>query len=138
MSSFLLEIVTPDHVAYTGEIDGLTVSGIEGQLGILPGHIPFITPLQVAPISIKKGNGYTSIAVSGGFVEVRKDKVVILAESAELEEEIDVERAVAAKERAERRLDAGKRNQADIDFDRAELSLKRAMNRIEVRSHIKK
>lgn len=138
MSTFLLEIVTPDHLAYSGEVDGLTVYGIEGALGILPGHIPFITPLQVAPISIKKGNEYSSIAVSGGFVEVRQDKVVVLAESAELEKEIDVERAVAAKERAERRLDAVKRNQADIDFQRAELSLKRAMNRIEVYSHVKK
>lgn len=138
MSTFLLEIVTPDHLAYSGEIDGLTVRGIEGEIGILAGHIPFITPLQVAPISIKIGQDYTFIAISGGFVEVRKDKVVVLAESAELEEEIDVERAMAAKERAERRISAKKRNQADIDFDRAELSLKRAMNRIKVQSHIHK
>ncbi|AOZ93209.1 F0F1 ATP synthase subunit epsilon [Paenibacillus crassostreae] len=138
MSTFLLEIITPDHLAYSGEVDGLTVRGIEGELGILPGHIPFITPLQVAPINIKIGKEYTSIAVSGGFVEVRKDKVVVLAESAELETEIDVERAIAAKERAERRIGAKKRHQADIDFERAELALKRAMNRINVYSHLRK
>ncbi len=138
MNTFLLEIVTPDHAAYSGEVNGVSVRGIEGELGILPGHIPFITPLQVAPVRIKIGNKYTSIAVSGGFVEVRKDKVVILAESAELEMDIDVERAIAAKERAERRIVAVKTNQADIDFQRAELSLKKAMNRIEVHSSLKK
>ncbi|OAB37645.1 F0F1 ATP synthase subunit epsilon [Paenibacillus macquariensis subsp. defensor] len=134
MNTFLLEIVTPDHAAYSNEVNGVSVRGIEGELGILPGHIPFITPLQVAPVRIKIGNEYTSIAVSGGFVEVRKDKVVILAESAELETDIDFERAIAAKERAERRIVAVKSNQADIDFKRAELSLKKAMNRIEVHS----
>jgi len=134
MNTFLLEIVTPDHAAYSSEVNGVSVRGIEGDLGILPGHIPFITPLQVAPVRIKIGNEYTSIAVSGGFVEVRKDKVVILAESAEVETDIDIERAVAAKERAERRIVAVKSNQADIDFKRAELSLKKAMNRIEVHS----
>jgi F-type H+-transporting ATPase subunit epsilon len=138
MSTFLLEIITPDHLAYSGEVDGLTVRGINGELGILAGHIPLITALQVAPITIKIGKVYTSIAVSGGFVEVRKDKVVILAESAELEQEIDVERALAAKERAERRIEAKKRDQADIDFERAELALKRAMNRIKIQSHINK
>ncbi|HEY2494646.1 MAG TPA: F0F1 ATP synthase subunit epsilon [Paenibacillus sp.] len=131
MSTILLEIVTPDHTAYTGQVEGLIVRGVEGALGILPGHIPFVTPLQVAPIIVQLGKEELSIAISGGFVEVRKDKVVILAESAELSEEIDVERARAAQERAERRL-AARSTQDHIDFQRAELALKRAMNRIDV------
>lgn len=135
MSTFLLEIVTPDHVAYSGEVDSLVVRGVEGELGILPGHIPMVTPLQVAPIAVMNGKKTIEIAVNGGFVEVRKDKVVVLAESAELPEEIDVERARAAKERAQRRIAATK--QDDVDFRRAELSLQKAMNRINVAGRIK-
>jgi len=130
VSTFLLEIVTPDHVAYSGEVDSLVVRGVEGELGILPNHIPLVTPLRVAPIAVTSGKKTTEIAVNGGFVEVRKDKVVVLAESAELPEEIDVERARAAKERAERRLAAGK--QDEIDFRRAEMALQKAINRINV------
>lgn len=133
MSTFLLEIVTPDHLAYSGEVERLTVRGVEGDLGILPGHIPMVTPLQVAPLTIKTGNKTSQIAVNGGFVEVRKDKVVVLAESAEAAEEIDLQRAQAAKERAERRL-ANADKQAEIDYRRAELALQKAINRINVYS----
>ncbi|KAF9130702.1 hypothetical protein BGX30_013393 [Mortierella sp. GBA39] len=122
----------PFHVAeaFNGmpEVDSLVVRGVEGELGILPNHIPLVTPLRVAPIAVTSGKKTTEIAVNGGFVEVRKDKVVVLAESAELPEEIDVERARAAKERAERRLAAGK--QDEIDFRRAEMALQKAINRI--------
>lgn len=131
MSTFLLEIVTPDRLVYSEQVNSVTVRGVEGELGILPGHIPFVTPLQVAPVFVKIGNARTPFAVQGGFVEVRKDKVVILAESAEKAEEIDLERAEAAKERAETRLKASKR-QDEIDHRRAELALQRAMNRINV------
>ncbi|MNO68454.1 ATP synthase epsilon chain [compost metagenome] len=134
MSTFLLEIVTPEHVVFSQEVNSLTVRGLEGELGILPGHIPFVTPLQVAPIVVKTGGKDISIAVHGGFVEVQSEKVIILAESAELPEEIDVERAVAARERAERRLSA---NQDRIDHRRAELALQRAITRISVSSNNK-
>ncbi|GIO33177.1 MULTISPECIES: F0F1 ATP synthase subunit epsilon [Paenibacillus] len=133
MSTFLLEIVTPDHLAYSGEVERLTVRGVEGDLGILPGHIPMVTPLQVAPLVIKTGNKTSKIAVNGGFVEVRKDKVVVLAESAEAAEEIDLQRAQAAKERAERRL-ANADKQDEIDYRRAEMALQKAINRINVYS----
>lgn len=134
MSTFLLEIVTPEHVVFSQEVNSLSVRGIEGELGILPGHIPFVTPLQVAPIVIKTGGTTHTIAVHGGFVEVRSEKVIILAESAEMPEEIDVERAVAARERAERRLSA---QQDRIDHRRAELALQRAITRINVSSNAK-
>lgn len=136
MSTFILEIVTPDHLAYSGEVESLTVRGVEGDLGILPGHIPMVTPLQVAPLVIKTGKKTSQIAVNGGFVEVRKDKVVVLAESAEAAEEIDLQRAQAAKERAERRL-ANADKQAEIDYRRAEMALQKAINRINVHSNNK-
>ncbi|GAB6927583.1 F0F1 ATP synthase subunit epsilon [Paenibacillus sp. JCM 10914] len=130
MSTFLLEIVTPDRLVYSEQVNRVTVRGVEGELGILPGHISFVTPLQIAPVYVVIGNQRTPYAVQGGFVEVRKDKVVILAESAEKAEEIDLERAKAAKDRAEARLKAGK--QDEVDHRRAELSLQRAMNRIKI------
>lgn len=131
MSTILLEIVTPDRLVYSEQVNSVTVRGVEGELGILPGHISFVTPLQIAPVYVKIGNQRTPFAVQGGFVEVRKDKIVILAESAEKAEEIDLERAEAAKERAETRLNA-KGRQDEVDHRRAEMALQRAMNRIKV------
>ncbi|WP_409343732.1 F0F1 ATP synthase subunit epsilon [Paenibacillus sp. MBLB4367] len=129
MSNFLLEIVTPERKVYADHANMIIVKGVAGELGILPNHIPLVTPLKVAPITIKKDGKNELIAVNGGFMEVRKDKVVILAESAELPGDIDVERAKAAKERAEKRLDS---KQDEVDFRRAELALQRALNRIDV------
>ncbi|WJH36273.1 F0F1 ATP synthase subunit epsilon [Paenibacillus aurantius] len=130
MSTFLLEIVTPERKVYAEEADMIVVKGVAGELGILPNHIPLVTPLKIAPVKIKKGNSTELIAVNGGFMEVRKDKVVILAESAELPADIDVERARSAKERAEKRLGGSK--QDELDFRRAEMALQRALNRLDV------
>lgn len=130
MSTFLLEIVTPERKVYAQEVNMVIVRGIQGELGIMPGHIPLVTPLQIGPLRVKNGNQESVIAVNGGFVEVRKDKVVVLAESAELPSDIDPERAQAAKQRAEQRL-SGKGG--DTDRKRAELSLQRAINRLEVK-----
>lgn len=129
MSTFLLEIVTPERKVYEQEVNMIIARGVEGELGILPNHVPMVTPLKIAPLEAKKSGGNDTIAVSGGFMEVRSNKVVILAESAELPEEIDVDRAQAAKDRAQKRLQA-KRD--DIDHRRAELALQRALTRINV------
>ncbi|MFF2481290.1 F0F1 ATP synthase subunit epsilon [Paenibacillus sp. NPDC058071] len=129
MSTFLVEIVTPERKVYAETANMVTVTGAEGSLGILPNHIPLVTTLRIAPITIKRDGKVDVIAASGGFIEVRKDKVVILAESAELATGIDLARAQAAKERAQQRLNA-KRD--EIDYRRAELSLQRAMNRINI------
>ncbi|GIP40943.1 ATP synthase epsilon chain [Paenibacillus sp. J31TS4] len=129
MSTFLLEIVTPERKMYAEPVNMVSVKGVEGELGILPNHIPLVTPLKIAPVTIKKGNTSEVLAVNGGFMEVRKDKVVILAESAEFPQDIDVERAQAAKQRAESRLKA---KQDEYDFRRAELAMQRAMNRLDV------
>ncbi|MBW7455869.1 F0F1 ATP synthase subunit epsilon [Paenibacillus sepulcri] len=133
MSTFLLEIVTPERKVYAEDVNMVIVKGQEGELGILPNHIPLVTPLRIAPIVIKKDRSEEVIAVNGGFLEVRKDKVVILAESAELPGDIDIDRAQEAKRRAEERLDS-KRD--EYDHRRAELALQRAINRLEVKNRI--
>jgi F-type H+-transporting ATPase subunit epsilon len=131
VSTFLLEIVTPERKVYAEQANMIVVKGVAGELGILPNHIPLVTPLKIAPITVKRqGQKDQVIAVNGGFMEVRKDKVVILAESAELPEQIDLDRAKFAKERAEKRLADVKDH--DINVKRAELALLRAVNRIDV------
>ena len=130
MSTLLLEVVTPERIVYSQQADMVIVKGAEGELGILPNHIPLVTPLKIAPVRVKKSGGQEDlIAVHGGFIEVRKEKVVVLAEAAELPEEIDVDRARAAKERAERRLSEKAEN---IDFTRAQIALQKAINCLRV------
>ncbi|NOU95042.1 F0F1 ATP synthase subunit epsilon [Paenibacillus sp. LMG 31456] len=129
MSTFLLEIVTPERKVYAEQVDMISVKGSEGELGILPNHIPLVTPLKIAPVIVKQNGQSHYIAVNGGFMEVRKDKVVILAESAELPEQIDVDRAKEAKSRAEKRIAS---KQSETDLKRAELALLKAVNRIDV------
>ncbi len=133
MSTFLLEIVTPERMVFSEQVDRLIATGVDGEMGVLAGHIPTVTPLKVAPLVFQAGNKRTNFAIQGGFLEVRPDKVVVLAESAERANDIDVERARAAKERAERRLN-NRFSQDHTDFRRAELALQRAMNRIKVSS----
>jgi F-type H+-transporting ATPase subunit epsilon len=129
VSTFLLEIVTPERKVYAEQVNMIVVKGVAGELGILPHHIPLVTPLKVAPVHIKQGNTDEYIAVSGGFMEVGKDKVIILAESAERPGDIDVERAKAAKARAQGRISDKAEH---IDFHRAEVALQKAVMRIEV------
>lgn len=131
MSTIQVEIVTPERKVYDETASMVIVTGVEGELGILPHHIPLVTPLRIAPVTIKRDGKVDIVAVNGGFVEVRRDKVIILAESAELARDINIERAEAAKQRAEQRL-AAKRD--EIDFRRAEMALQRAMNRIHIKS----
>ncbi|MEX1029450.1 MAG: F0F1 ATP synthase subunit epsilon [Paenibacillaceae bacterium] len=128
MSTVKLEIVTPERKVYEKDVDMVVVRGIAGELGILPNHIPLVTPLKIAPVKVKFGNQEELIAVHGGFMEVRKDKIVILAELAELPDEIDLERAQRAKERAEGRL----KSKDESDLVRAEIALQKAVNRINV------
>jgi F-type H+-transporting ATPase subunit epsilon len=131
MSTVKVEVVTPERVVYSGEAQIVVAKGVEGELGILPNHIPMVTPLIIAPVQIKKEDGTSdTLAVSAGFMEVRKDKITILAESAELPDDIDLGRAQAAKERAERRLSEAKAE--NLDFKRAQLALQRALVRLQV------
>lgn len=126
-----LEIITPERRVLREEVEEVTVPGLEGELGILPQHTPLISQLQTGVLTYRQGTEKRQIHVSGGFVEVRPDQVAILSDVAERPEEIDLERARRARERAEKRL-AG--SNEDADFRREELRLQRAMIRIQLAS----
>ncbi|MGD6959222.1 F0F1 ATP synthase subunit epsilon [Rossellomorea aquimaris] len=129
MKTLKVNIVTPDGPVYDSEVEMVSTKAQSGELGILPGHIPMVAPLQIGAVRLKKGGNTELVAVSGGFLEVRPEQVTILAQSAETAEAIDVQRAKEAKGRAEDRMQA---QRDDVDFRRAELALKRALNRINV------
>ncbi|MFC0525245.1 F0F1 ATP synthase subunit epsilon [Pontibacillus salicampi] len=129
MSTLTVSVVTPDGPVLEDTYQMVSCKAESGELGILPGHIPLVAPLTISGVRLKGENNSDLIAVNGGFLEVRPDKVTILAESAERPSDIDVERARRAKERAERRLQS---QQDDVDFKRAELALKRALNRLDL------
>src|SRR3990172_2750983 len=130
MPKIKIDIVTAERLVYSDEVDVIVAPGTEGQLGILPHHAPLMTMLQPGELVLKKGGEEVSLAITGGFLEVRPDKVVILADAAERAEEIDLARAEAAKKRAEERLKG--RAMPEMDSARAEASLKRALTRIRV------
>ena len=104
MSSIRLDIVTAERVVFSEDVDVVVAPGVEGQLGILPHHAPLMTTLQPGELRVKKGGEEFSLAISGGFLEVRPDRVIVLADTAERAEEIDVARAEEAKRRAEESL----------------------------------
>jgi F-type H+-transporting ATPase subunit epsilon len=134
MSSLKLDIVTAERIVYSDDVDAVIAPGAEGQLGILPHHAPLMTILQAGELLVKKGGKEDTLAISGGFLEVRPDRVIVLADSAERAEEIDVERARAARQRAEERL--AKRGIPEVDEARVEAALKRAMARLSVAEKI--
>ena len=131
MKTIKVNIVTPDGPVYDSEVNMIIATTTTGEIGLLPGHIPMVAPLEVGAIRLKQDGKTDIVAVSGGFIEVRPDQVSILAPSAEVSSTIDVNRAKEAMKRAEERLNLTK--QDDIDFKRAELSLRRATNRINVK-----
>jgi F-type H+-transporting ATPase subunit epsilon len=130
MKTIKVSVVTPDGPVYDADVEMVSTKAQSGELGILPGHIPLVAPLAIGSVRLKKDGKTELIAVSGGFLEVRPEKVTILAQTAEKAEDIDVERALRAKERAEQRLH--EQHQEHIDFRRAELALQRAVNRLGV------
>jgi F-type H+-transporting ATPase subunit epsilon len=130
MSTIRVSVVTPDGPVYDSDVEMVCTKAQSGELGILPGHIPMVAPLEIGAVRLKKDGKTEFIAGSGGFLEVRPDQVTILAQTAEKASEIDIERAVKAKERAEQRMK--KQHDEHIDFRRTELALQRAINRIAV------
>jgi F-type H+-transporting ATPase subunit epsilon len=125
-----LEITTPTRLVVSDTVDEVVAPGSEGYFGVLPGHAPFLTTLGVGIVTYRIGRDEHALAVAGGFAEVRNDKVIILADSAERPEEIDRARAERSKERAERRLSG--RTQEEIDFARCQAALARALTRLAV------
>jgi F-type H+-transporting ATPase subunit epsilon len=124
-----LEIATPTRLAVSEPVDEIVAPGIEGYFGVLPGHAPFLTTLGIGEVMYRAGRDERYLAVAGGFTEVRNDKVIILADSAERPDEIDRGRAGRAKERAERRLSG--RSPEEVDFTRAAAALARALTRLQ-------
>jgi F-type H+-transporting ATPase subunit epsilon len=121
-----LEIVSPERRAFTDEVDMVVVPGIDGQLGILPNHTPLISALGIGELRIKKGGTEQSMLISGGFVEVRPDKVIVMADLAEHSEEIDEARAAEARRQAEAELEAAK---DPVDLARVRAALQTALMR---------
>jgi F-type H+-transporting ATPase subunit epsilon len=129
MATLRLEIVTAERTVFADDVSEVVAWGVEGQLGILPHHAPLMTMLQPGDLLIKKDDEEHYLAISGGFLEVRPDKVIILADACERAEEIDVERAEAARRRAEEIL---KTRPPEIDTAAAEAALRRSLARIKV------
>lgn len=129
MKTIKVNIVTPDGPVCETEANMVIASTESGEIGILPGHISMVAPLQIGALRLKKDNATEYVAVHGGFIEVRPDVVTVLAQSAELASSIDLARAKRAAKRAEDTL----RAKADVlDRKLVELELQRALNRIRV------
>jgi ATP synthase, F1 epsilon subunit (delta in mitochondria) len=125
-----LEIVTPERLAYSDEVDSVQLPGSEGELGVLPHHAPLVSTLGVGELRIRKGGTEESFAIVGGFLQVRPDRVVVMAETADLASEIDLEKAQEARREAERALETGYHEGVDLSAARA--ALQQALLRIRV------
>jgi F-type H+-transporting ATPase subunit epsilon len=128
----LLEVVTPERQVLSVEVDEVSAPGAKGYFGVLPGHTPFLTTLGVGEIGYRIGNQWEYLAITWGYAEVLPNKVSILTETAEMAEEIDIERAERAKRRAEERLRQWSTTVADLDIERAAAALERALIRLQV------
>jgi len=129
MATTRLEIVTAERVVFSEDVDVVIAPGIEGQLGVLPNHAPLMTTLMPGELLVRRGGDEFSLAITGGFVEVRPDRIIVLADAAERVEEIDIARAEEARRRAEERLKAPV---AEVDLLRAEAALRRSLARLQV------
>jgi F-type H+-transporting ATPase subunit epsilon len=125
-----LEIVTPRRVVFKGEVTSFSAPGVVGGFQVLYNHAPLLSSLKIGEVKIKEASGTEfHYAISGGFVEVRENHILLLAETAERTDEIDAERAKASRDRAQKRMAEKK---SDIDFERARLALYRALNRLKI------
>ena len=124
-----LDIVTPERKVLSEDVRFVVVPGAAGELGFLPEHTPLVSALKTGIVRVQQEGKEFKIAISGGFVEVKNSRVVILADAAERSEQVDKNRAEAAKARAEQRLAS---STSDIDVARAEAALKRAINRLKL------
>ncbi|MCK8601139.1 F0F1 ATP synthase subunit epsilon [Desulfoferrobacter suflitae] len=125
----LLEVVTPEKKVLSEQVDIVVAPGEEGEFGVLPNHIPFLTKIKVGELRFRVGGAARYVSIMGGYAEVLPDRVTILATAAEEATEIDVIRAKAARERAERRLAEAKDR---LEFVRAQAALQRALARLRV------
>jgi F-type H+-transporting ATPase subunit epsilon len=125
-----LELATPMRMVIAETVDEVVIPGSEGYFGVLPGHAPLLATLGIGELTFRAGRDERHVAVAGGFAEIRNDKVIVLADSAELPPDIDRARAERARDRAEQRLSG--RTQDDVDYARASAALARALTRLQV------
>jgi F-type H+-transporting ATPase subunit epsilon len=131
-----LEIVTPDRALLREEVDEVVVPGSQGEFGVLPGHTPMLSTLQIGELWYRQGQEKHYLAIAFGFVEVLPDRVTVLAQVGERAQEIDVQRAERAKQRAEQRLSQAQPQLTQVDFDieRARVALMKSLLRLQVAS----
>jgi len=127
-----LEVVTPKGAIISDDVDIVTAPGFAGEFGVLANHAPFLSTIKVGTLRFKKDGTDEELMISGGFCEVSNNKITFLVESAERGTEIDVDRALRAKERAEKRLLQAREHQEKIDRTRAEAALQRALARLKI------
>jgi len=130
MARIFLEIITPERVVVSEEVDIVTAPGVEGEFGVLANHAPMVAAVKIGPLRYRVGDREEWIAISGGFCKVLGNKITFLVEAAERAHEIDVERALRAKERAEKRLQEYQVKAEQIDYARARAALQRALTRL--------
>ncbi len=124
-----LEVVTPERVVISEEVDEVVLPGLEGEFGVLPGHIPFLTALKIGAMLYRSGDESQYLALSWGYVEVASDRVMVLAETAEKATEIDIKRAEDARNAAEKILTAG---QEDPEYEKAKVRLEKSVIRMQI------
>ncbi len=129
-----LELVTPERAVVREAVDELQIPGAEGHLGVLPGHTPLLTTLQVGELWFRQGSEKFYVSVAFGFAEILPDRVTVVAQIAERAEDLDVTRAQEAERRARERLGTSTGN---IDFERARISLMKSLIRLQVASRIR-
>jgi len=130
-----LDIVTPEKLAYSDEVDAVSLPGIEGELGVLPHHAPLVSTLGFGELRIRKGAMEESFAIAGGFLQVLPDKVIVLAETADMASEIDLGKAQEARREAEKALESGYHEGADLSTARAALQTALLRERVAQRRH---
>lgn len=130
MAQIHLEVITPAGAIVSEDVDIVTAPGVDGEFGVLANHAPFLSTIKTGTLVFKKDKREKFLMVSGGFAEVSNNKVTFLVESAEYGHDIDVDRALLAKERAEKRLAQDQAHSEDVNRMRAEASLQRAIARI--------
>ncbi|KPN80077.1 MULTISPECIES: F0F1 ATP synthase subunit epsilon [Apilactobacillus] len=135
-SVLTVSIVTPDGKVYEREDARLVIVRTKsGQLGIMPNHVPVIASLEVDEVKVKSGSDVDEIAVNGGFVEFSNNNLTVIADSAEKQGDIDVDRAAAARDRAQKALEIARQKQDNQEILRNQVALRRAINRIHVAKH---
>jgi len=133
--TFFLEIVAPDRKFFSGDVEMLILKTPEGEIGILKGHMPMVVAVAIGPIKIVKDGEWLEAVVSEGFIEIRQEKTIMLVDTAEWPNEVDINRAKAAAERARERLQS---RLSQIEYIRSQAALQRALTRLKVTKEIRK